>query len=221
MELTYKDLFHAMRKRWFVILAAFIIGTLIATVASTLIVKKEYTSNSRAFITVEKESETVVAMTDKTATLHCTTQISTYSIYQKMAVLLKSKVAFATADNLQAAISAKVVNAEINVVDISCVWTNPQDAQLILQTFNAVLSETLSGLPFDKQTIVLKIQSEPTLPTQKSSPNVLLWVVQGALIGLAAGCIATILYEYRNKKIRSEKDLDELSIPVLGGVKIK
>jgi capsular polysaccharide biosynthesis protein len=91
---------------------------------------------------------------------------------------------------------------------------SPVDAQIICNTLIKVAPPQIIRVVHGGSVEVI---DSATLPTEPSSPNIMLNTVVGGRFGLILAMMGTLLFEMLDTRIKSEDDLSELfNIPVIG-----
>lgn len=97
---------------------------------------------------------------------------------------------------------------------ISVLVKDVETAQREYDAINQRLSQT--SLESQKQLTNIAILTRATAPIDSSSPRIMLNILLSVFLGTLLGVGVALLMELMDRRIRSEKDLLELGIPVLG-----
>lgn len=220
MEL--RDYLAILRKSWYLILAILLVGVG-AAAGYTLTVTPEYSSSTKVFVSSQTGSTTSDLTQGNTFTL---SRVQTYTKLVDTPSVLSPVIA---ALDLQTSVDSLASNVEAssatNTTLITITVTNP-DAVTAAEIANAVGSslasvveeiETPSGS--DSSPVRLTVVQQATAAFSPSKPNVPLNLALGALVGLALGLGVAVLRSTLDTRIRTEKDLAEVTdVPVLGGI---
>lgn len=218
-------LVRALRKWWWILVGLTVLGGA-AGAAATLLITPQYESSSQIFVAFDApegadSSELVQANN------FAIQKVYSYIEVAKSQRVLDRVIADldldTTADELSRDITVMVPTSSA-VITITATAANPQDAaalsSAVVSAFSDVVLEletpTAGGVP------PLRIESlEDAVPADTpSSPNLLVDIVLGMLVGFALGVIWIAVAALRDRKIYSGADLAAEAVPLaaLGSV---
>ncbi|ROS22976.1 polysaccharide biosynthesis tyrosine autokinase [Cellulomonas sp. PhB150] len=110
-----------------------------------------------------------------------------------------------------------------NVISISVTDADPQLAASIANGVSSSLTETIAtlvpSLPSGDKSVRMQSIRDATVPVVPSSPNIKMWIVLGALAGLAIGACLIALREALDSKLRTSDDAERITqAPLLGTI---
>lgn len=140
-------------------------------------------------------------------------------------IVLKSDVVLeAVADQCELGYSAAQIRSMISataveetpIIKMSITNADPEHAvevaNVIAEVAPTRIAEYLEGS-------AVRILDYPKVPTGPSSPNFRSNVMIGAVVGLVLSCLAVVVIDMLDVRIKTEEDLEELSdLPILGTI---
>ncbi len=125
-----------------------------------------------------------------------------------------------------AELSASVTaNAPLDTVNIEIDVTDPSPqraaaiANAVTASFRQVIADINQPSNGDPSPVSASVLRPATVPTEPVSPNTKLNLALGALIGLALGLGISVLIEVLDTRIRSERNVREVTdAPIIGGI---
>ena len=212
MEL--REYLHILRKRWLTVVA---VGAAVvaAAVGITLLATPQYQATTRLFFAVPTGSSVTDLAQGSTFTER---QMSSYAEVATSPLVLEPVV-----DDLDLDVTtgelAEVVRATVPlntvILEVTATDDDPAAAALIANAVGRQLSEVVGDLYPERENggaavlaTTLTPASEPQAPT---SPNVKANVGLGLFLGLLLGVGAALLRETLDTKIRSERDVAQVT----------
>ncbi|MBN9620155.1 MAG: capsular biosynthesis protein, partial [Actinobacteria bacterium] len=209
---------RALRKRWWYVVVAVVLGTAISTVL-TLRSPKEYASSVTFFVSTPGSANGTALQADQFAQLRVNSYVNLLSSEQlAKLVLTQPGVGDLTPKQVISTITA---TAPSNTVVLTATVTDtlPRRSLAIAGAIGATFPGMVNSLDPPSSRTVLKVVSGPTLNTTPVSPRKTLDIGLGVLIGLAIGLAVTFLRELIDKTMRTPQDLEAASgLAVLGSV---
>jgi succinoglycan biosynthesis transport protein ExoP len=216
------DYLRTLRKRWIVILAAMLLG-LASAAGGTILTTPKYEASALVFVNLQSAGS-VTELAQGGAFVQ--NQVKTYAEVVNTPRVLASVIQTLRLDttpqvlaqSITASAPLDTVNIEITVSDDS-----PADAAAIANAVTtsfrqavADITEPADGTPSPVDVSVLREAIAPGAPV---SPNVPLNLLLGAGVGLAVGIAVAILRDVLDTRIRSERDVQQVtSAPIIGGI---
>ena len=205
IEIDLLDLFYYYRSKIVWIIAAFIIGALIAGLATQFLITPKYTATSTMYM-VSSSSGSVVDLTD----LNIGESISNdYIELIKTRPIINSVVESEdldyTYEEMLAMLNLSVV-ADTRIIKIAVTSPDPEEAMVIANDLAMKAEETLPKLMDAPKP---NIAEEAIMPTHKSSPSLTKNVMIGALLMLLLTlAILTVMY-LMDDTLKSAEDVEK------------
>lgn len=220
MELS--DYLRILRKNWALILIAALIGVS-AAAAYSLTRTPQYESKSVVFVQSQAGS-TVSDLTQGSNFVN--SQITSYVLLVSEPIVLRPVIEEFNLDLTPDELADKVVATNpANSTHIQITVTDP-DPVLAADLANALsdsLATTVAEIdsPLDTEEATIKLTSvrEATPAASPSSPNVRTNLALGLLVGLAVGLGVAVLRTILDNRIRSPKDIEQITnLPLIGAI---
>ncbi len=218
IEIDLKALLNIFRKRWAWIAATTVAGFLVLLMVSLFMLPRKYTSSVSLYVNNLTSVSTTggVNINDINASQKL---VDTYvvilqddDVLQQVADQLSTPM---TVSELSSVISMESVN-QTEVLQISAETVDPELSAEICNTLAEVAPSVLQR--------VVKAGSVEVIGSAKpsqtaTSPNVKLYALMGALLGLVLSIGASIMIFLLDNTVKGEEDLkNRLDIPVLGEI---
>ena len=214
MEIDLGELFLRLLDRWYVIVAAALIGTLISGVWTFYFVTPLYQATTKLYILNSNNS--AINLAD----LQIGSQLATDYTYVFDNWVVHERVI----EELGLPYNYKQMEGMIRVnnpsgtrlLEITITSPDAREAQLIADTYAEVGSEFISAtMNTEKPT-----RFQPArLPTKPSSPSKARNLILGFLIGAFLACAVIVIDFIRDDKVRTADDITKLlGLPTLGVV---
>jgi succinoglycan biosynthesis transport protein ExoP len=223
--MEFGDYLRILRKRWIVIVAATLAGLAVAAAASIL-TTPIYRASTLVYVQVQSSgslgdlvqgSNFVQSQVASFAEVVSTPRVLTPAIK----ALALDETASELAESVSADAPAGLVNIEVTVTRDSP--TEAADiANAITESFKQVVQDiTSSGSVGEATTsqVSVSVLREASPPRTPTSPDTVINLAVGLLIGLAAGLGIAILRDILDTRIRGERDVASISVsPIIGGI---
>lgn len=205
IEIDLLDLFYYYRSKVVWIIAAFIIGALIAGLATQFLITPKYTATSTMYM-VSSSSGSVVDLTDlnigESISNDYIELIKTRPIIDSV---IESEDLDYTYEQILGMLNLSVV-ADTRIIKIAVTSTDPEEAMLISNDLAMKAEETLPKLMDAPKP---NIAEEAILPTHKSSPSLTKNVMIGALLMLLLTlAVLTVMY-LMDDTLKSAEDVEK------------
>jgi succinoglycan biosynthesis transport protein ExoP len=217
------DYLRILRKRWIAILALTLIG-IAAAAGATILTTPKYQASTLVYVQVAS-SGSIGELVQGSSFVQ--SQVQSFAEVVNTPRVLDSVIRSLGMDEsaaqLAESVSASVATASVNIT-ITVTRDSPAEAAAIANavtsTFSQVVGEitTTSGSAEESQVAVSTLR-EATVPSTPISPNTLVNIALGALIGLALGLAFAILRELLDTTIRGQRDVEAITAaPIIGGI---
>ncbi|MCY1657983.1 polysaccharide biosynthesis tyrosine autokinase [Dietzia sp. SL131] len=217
-----RDLLSVIRARWIVIVAAVLLGGLIALGAS-LLATPTYQARVEFYVTAAAGDSAAAAYQ---GSLGAQQRVQSYA-----ALVDSAEVTEAVIDDSGVDLSASEVagrttasaDARTVLLSVAVTDSDPQRALRVADSFGRVLPETISRLETPEgggpALAKLTVVNPPALPNNPVAPKTEQNVVIGLVLGLLAGAGAVLLVNALDRRVRSKDQLEEIAgKPVVGSI---
>ncbi|MDP4152798.1 MAG: polysaccharide biosynthesis tyrosine autokinase [Bacillota bacterium] len=217
-EITFSDVFYwALRWKWIVL-----VSLITAVGGSFIYTKSTYTTSytATASMVVNIEQDPTLTMQPTAADIYLAQNLSdTYAL-----ILKSNRVISYVKDklNLDMPLSelrsyiklTTTKNTQILYVNVTC-----SDPQLAVKIANKVMEVAPKAMMETVEIGTINVLDYATLPTAPEPPKISINIIFGALIGIGAGIVITLLLGILSARFRSSEEVeDALIIPTLGEI---
>ncbi len=222
MDITFNDILRILRRAWILLLVVTIVGGSIAFCYTSLTAKPTYSTTAK--VLAEPDGE----IFSNASTSSINYAHSLFPTFIEMFQVTDVIDAVRTDMNSREITSGVVYDSKLKnkytfsfndqslVINIKCVADNALDAVDLMNSMITHGIEYISSGYYNN--VKLKVMEKPSLTTvvKHEAP-----VVKNAVIAMVAAflltCIAVILHEVLNTRIKNEKDImEKYDLPVLG-----
>ena len=213
-EIDLGELFLRLLDKWYIIVVAALIGTLISGVWTFYFVTPMYEATTKLYIL--NSSNSAINLSD----LQIGSQLATDYTYVFQNWFVHEKVI----DELGLPYTYKDMDSLIRVsnpngtrlLNITVTSPDPAEAQLIATTYAKVGREFITAIMKTDEPTVFQ---EARLPDKPSSPSKTRNLIIGFLIGALIACAVIVIDFIRDDKVRTSEDVTKLlGLPTLGVV---
>uniref|UniRef100_UPI00160292F7 polysaccharide biosynthesis tyrosine autokinase n=1 Tax=Nocardioides stalactiti TaxID=2755356 RepID=UPI00160292F7 len=219
--MDFKQLLLALRRRWRSVAAVFIVGIGVGTGVS-LAMTPEYESTSKVFLAVDARNATDAYA----ATFFLNSRAQSYADLAHSSELSERVIDVLDLDMTPAELSDRIsseVIEETSLITITVTADDPQQAQTIadvvtseFQTYAEELETAGDGS--DSQ-ILVRLTDAPEYEAEPVSPNTVLNIIAGGLIGLLLGLALAVSRELLDRTVRTADHIGEVTdAPVLASI---
>lgn len=217
IEIDLLQLFRALRKRIWVILAAMVLCGGVAGAFSKLVLMPQYTSTAMMYI-LSKET-TLTSLAD----LQIGSQLTQdYKIIVTSRPVLEDVIQKLQLDMTYKELKEKVVidnPKDTRILSIAVTDPDPVLAKDLVDTIANTSSDYIGDI---MEMIPPKMIESGVVPTQKTSPSNSKNAILGALAGMVLVCGVTVAEVLMNDTVQSEDDVERyLGISVLASVPLR
>ncbi len=214
IEIDLGELFLRLLDKWYIIVASALVGTLLSGIWTFFFVTPQYEATTKLYILNSDDSVINLSSLQLGSQLanDYTYVFSNWHVHE--AVISKLGLDYSYKDIQK---MVRVNNpSNTRILDITVTSPDPQEAQLIANTYASVAPEFIAKV---MKTVEPSIFQEARLPTQPVSPSKSRNLILGFLIGavLAVGVITVMFVS--DDKVRTSDDVTKLlGLPTLGVV---
>ncbi|MDX2358780.1 polysaccharide biosynthesis tyrosine autokinase [Dietzia sp. PP-33] len=217
-----RDLLSVLRARWIVIVAATLIGGLLA-LGLSLLTTPTYQARVQFYVTVAAGDSASAAYQ---GSLGAQQRVRSYAELVKSTDITQQVVNAARVDFTAGQVADETTataDADTVLLKVAVTNSDPQSALQLAQGFGEVLPEAITrletpdggGPPLAKLTVV----NPPALPTSPVAPKTERNVAMGLVMGLLAGVGLVLLINTLDRRVKSKEQLEEITgKPVVGSI---
>lgn len=212
--ISIEEILNSLKKRWKLIFICTVIVATIAAAITMFLIKPKYETSTKLF--VGKEQGSTEAYNSSEVQMY-QQLLKTYAEVIKTRDVAKGAIEKAkvdmTPENLLRGITV-VTMADTQILEIKYEGLDPVEG---LKLTNAVKEEFIKVAVDLVPNGNIQVLEEPELPKGPSSPNVMMNIVIGVLLGFMGGVGICFLIEFMDNTFKSKEQLEkELDLPVLG-----
>ncbi|MBS7548183.1 polysaccharide biosynthesis tyrosine autokinase [Dietzia massiliensis] len=217
-----RDLLSVLRARWIVIVAATLIGGLLA-LGMSLLIPPSYQAKVQFYVTVAGGDSAAAAYQ---GSLGAQQRVQSYAALVKSTNLTQQVVDTVGADLAPAQVAGQTTataDAKTVLLNVAVTDSDPQRALQLAEGFGEVLPEAINrletpdggGPALAKLTVV----NPPALPTSPIAPKTEQNVAIGLVLGLLAGIGIALLINAFDRTVKSSEQLESIAgKPVVGSI---
>lgn len=217
-ELSLKDLYQIVKKHFFTMVIATIIGVLASVLVMMFFVTPKYSSEAQLLVSQQQDGNQSPILTSEIQ--GNVLLINTYQdIIKGYSTLSKVN------ENLGTNYSIDVLENAINVsqstnsqaFNIAVTMESAEEARSILNELINVFESTIQGVPAFNSASTL-ILSPASYNSNRVSPSLTLYVLLGAILGLMVSIVIVLIVELIDTTVKDEDFLTQMGIINLGRV---
>lgn len=217
-----RDLLSVLRARWIVIVAATLIGGLLA-LGMSLLTPPSYQAKVQFYVTVAGGDSAAAAYQ---GSLGAQQRVQSYAALVKSTDITQQVVDTAGADLAPSQVAGQTTataDAKTVLLNVAVTNSDPQRALQLAEGFGEVLPEAINrletpdggGPALAKLTVV----NPPALPTSPIAPKTEQNVAIGLVLGLLAGIGIALLINAFDRRVKSTEQLESIAgKPVVGSI---
>ena len=214
VEIDLGELFLRLLDKWYVIVAAALVGTLISGIWTFFFVTPQYQATSKLYILNPEDSAiNLTSLQLGTQLANDYTHVfSNWHVHEMVAEQLDLDYSYRTMESM-----VKVTNpSSTRIIEITVTSPDAAEAQLMANTYSSVAREFIAKV---MKTVEPSVFQEALLPQTPVSPSKARNLILGFLIGaLLAVAVITVLF-VMDDKVRTADDVTKLlGLPTLGVV---
>lgn len=218
-----RDLLSVLRARWIVIVAATLVGGLLALGASIL-TTPTYQARIQFYITVSGGENPAAAAYQ--GSLGAQQRVQSYAALVESTDIAQEVVDASAVDLSPTEVAGKTAataDARTVLLNVAVTDSDPQRALKVAEGFGKVLPEAIKrleapdggGPALAKLTVV----NPPALPTSPVAPKTEQNVAIGLVLGLLAGIVIALLINTLDRRVKSKEQLESIAgKPVVGSI---
>lgn len=215
-EVSLKELYQILKKHFFTIVIAIVLGIIVSVLMMIFLITPKY--NSEAQLLVNQQGE-VTQTTIQTNEIQANIQlINTYSD-----IITGHSILTQVNNNLGSNYPINTLSNAINVgqstnsqaFNLTVTMETPEEAQLVLNEVINVFEATVREV-YDVASIL--VLSPATYNPNRVSPKLIIFILIGAVIGLAISLLIVLILELMDTTVKEDEFLVQLGLINLGHV---
>lgn len=215
--MTFAEYFLLLQRRWRVWVAGLILGLMAGAVVSTL-AQTEYTATATSFVTVAERVDNSGQGEIFQGSQFAVQRVKSYAPLVGSPDVLQPVI-----DELGLTMSLRDLGQEVSVssapetvlLDVAATDPDPVLAARIADAVSLRLGQVIETLETAKgagvSNVTVSLAKRASVPTQPSSPRIVLNLILGACVGLALGLVAAVLRQHLDKRIKTSEDVRALT----------
>lgn len=217
-EISLKELYQIIKKHFFTIVIALLLGALASVLFMTFFVTPRYSSEAQLLVSQESKAAQSQILTSEIQ--GNVMLINTYQdIIKGHSTLKKVNERLGTNYPIVALENSINVNQSTNsqAFNISVTMESADEAQTILTELINVFEDTIQGVNSFSAASIL-VLSPASYNPHKVSPSLTLFILIGAIIGLVISSLIIMVLELMDTSIKEDDFLTQLGMINLGHV---
>ena len=215
-EITLKELYQIIKKHFLTIMIAIVSGVIIATLAMMFLVTPKYSSEAQLLVN-QQSSQQNIQVSEIESNIQ---MINTYrDIITGQSVLgqVNEKLGNQYAvGSLRDAITVEQ-GQNSQAFKVTAVMETAEEAQLLLNELVSTFEATIGEIYGDVEASIF-VLSPATYNPNRVSPKLVMFILVGAVIGLAISMIIILFIEFMDTTVKEDDYLTQLGLINLGHV---
>lgn len=216
-EISLKELYQIVKKHFFTILIAMITGILALVLIMMFFITPKYSSEAQLLV----NQQTVDSSQAQIQYNEIQTNIQLINTYSD--IITGDSVLSQVNQNLGNQYAIKELSKAVSVgqssnsqaFNLKVTMESPEDAQLVLNEIINVFESTIQDV-YDVASIM--VLSPASYNGEKVSPNLTIFILMGAVIGLAVSMIIILIIELMDTTVKEDEFVSQLGLINLGHV---
>lgn len=205
IEIDLLEVFNILISRAWIIIGVGLLLSLTAFAISKFVLTPTYKSTTKIYILNKTESQTVTysdVQMGTQLTKDYAGLINSRYVLEEVIQLLSLDMDYR--DMLE--MVSVDTPADTRIVSITVEDTDPAQAMHIANSIREAASNHIQNV-MDIEAV--NVVESANMPTEKASPNVMLWTFAGGLIGVLALCAATLIQYLLDDTVKSSEDVEK------------
>lgn len=215
-EISLKELYQIVKKHFFTIVISTIVGVLVAALAMMFLVTPKYNSEAQLLVN-QQTSQQNIQVSEIQSNIQ---MINTYrDIITGQSVLSRVNENLGnqyTIGELRSAISV-VQQQNSQAFRVTATMETAEDAQLVLNELVATFEATIGEIYGNAEASIF-VLSPATFNPNRVSPRLIMFVLIGAVIGLAISMLVILIMELMDTTVKEDDFLTQIGLINLGHV---
>jgi capsular polysaccharide biosynthesis protein len=213
--LSIQEIAQLLKKRMLVIATLTIGSIVLAGILSFYILKPTYQSSSQFIVNQQQPDSIQFTVNEIQTNLEL---INTYTEIIKSNFILEKVITELNLSMTPKELSKKIEvisNENSQVVSVTAIADSPKEAAELANVVVTQFKQTIPSIMNIENVFILS-EANPTLSQEPVFPRPSINMIIAGIIGASTGIGLVFLLEFLNTKVKTESDLEELGIPVLG-----
>lgn len=214
-EVSFEEIFTIIRQRIKLIITWCILGLLLSSIYTFLVVTPQYESSSRIVVNQTQNTNQTITNLDIQTNLNL---INTYQSIIKEPIILEDVIKKSnselTVGQLRKKINIQIQDSSL-VFGISILDKNPYVSAELANAISTTFEEKIGGI-LDVQSVTILSEAVPNIIPV--SPNMVLNLAIGTILGSIVGIAMAFLNEVLDKRVKDSRIIDELGWVNLGSI---
>ncbi|GAA4378217.1 polysaccharide biosynthesis tyrosine autokinase [Nocardioides caricicola] len=215
--MTFAEYFVLLQRRWRIWVAGLLLGLLAAGVVSAL-APTRYTATAQSFVTVAERVDGSGQGEIFQGSQFAVQRVKSYAPLVRSPDVLQPVITRLELDRSVAELGAQVTVSsapETVLLDVSVTDADPELARQLADAISVRLGLVIEQLETPRDSgvsnVTVSLARPAAVPTEPSSPRVLLNLLLGGVAGLAIGLVLAVLRHYLDKRIKTADDVRALT----------
>ena len=217
-EISFKELYQIIRKHFFTMIIAILIGTVISVSFMIFVVTPKYSSEAQLLVNQQGDAtQGTIQNNEIQANIQL---INTYSD-----ILTGYSVLNQVNENLNNHYTVEILANSISVTqsqnsqafNLTVVMETPEEAQMILNEVITVFETTIQEV-YENNVTSIYVLSPASYNPRKVSPSLTIYILIGAVLGLMVSAIIVLIIELLDTTVKDEEFLTQQGIINLGRI---
>ena len=215
-EISLKELYQIVKKHFLTILISMIVGVLVSVLAMMFLVTPKYNSEAQLLVN-QQSSQQNIQVSEIQSNIQ---MINTYRD-----IITGQSVLSTVNENLGGQYTITQLRDAITVdqgqnsqaFKVTAVMETAEDAQLVLNELVTTFETTIGEIYGDVEASIF-VLSPATFNSNRVSPKLIIFILIGAIIGLAISILIILIIELMDTTVKEDDFLVQLGLINLGHV---
>lgn len=217
-EISLKELYQILKKHFFTIVTAILIGTVVSVMVMIFFVTPKYSSEAQLLVNQQGDAnQSTIQNNEIQANIQL---INTYSD-----ILTGHSVLKQVNENLNNMYSVSTLNNAVSVnqsqnsqaFNVSVVMETAEEAQMILNEIINVFETTVQEV-YKNNVTSIYVLSPASYNSNRVSPSLTMHILLGAMLGLVFSLLIVLIIELMDTTVKDEEFITQQGIISLGRI---
>ena len=217
-EISLIELYQILKKHFFTIVTAILIGTVVSVMVMIFFVTPKYSSEAQLLVNQQGDAnQSTIQNNEIQANIQL---INTYSD-----ILTGHSVLKQVNENLNNMYSVSTLNNAVSVnqsqnsqaFNVSVVMETAEEAQMILNEIINVFETTVQEV-YKNNVTSIYVLSPASYNSNRVSPSLTMYILIGAMLGLAFSLLIVLIIELMDTTVKDEEFITQQGIISLGRI---
>lgn len=217
-EISLKELYQILKKHFFTIVTAILIGTVVSVMVMIFFVTPKYSSEAQLLVNQQGDAnQSTIQNNEIQANIQL---INTYSD-----ILTGHSVLKQVNENLNNMYSVSTLNNAVSVnqsqnsqaFNVRVVMETAEEAQMILNEIINVFETTVQEV-YKNNVTSIYVLSPASYNSNRVSPSLTMYILLGAMLGLVFSLLIVLIIELMDTTVKDEEFITQQGIISLGRI---